>query len=243
MTGPVPLGSYRLFTDHRLTVDSAVVLFTTAQALAVDATTIVDVGCGRGALVDPEPANGERRLHDLRGTGRTVIGIDVDPVGVENPVIDEFRLIEGDRWPFADGSVDLAVCDWVLEHIPDPRAFVAELHRVLRPGGAFVARTVSKRSPVSVGARLVPNRSHSRVVGRLQPGRAAQDVFPTVYGMNTVPDLAALFGAGFEWAVSFHPGTEHYLTRWPRLAATMAAVEPRLPRRSQIALILTARKR
>lgn len=243
MTGPAPLGSYRLFSDHRLTVDSAVVLFTMAQSLAADARVIVDVGCGRGAMVDPPAPSGERRMHDLRGQGRQFIGIDVDPAGAENPVIDEFRLIEGDRWPLEDGSVDLAVCDWVLEHIQHPQAFVAELHRVLRPGGAFLARTVSKRSPLSLGARLVPNRNHSKVVGRLQPGRPEQDVFPTVYGMNTVPDLTALFDRDFEWAVSFHPGTEQYLKRWPALATTMAAIEPRLPRRTQIALILTARKR
>lgn len=236
-----PLGSYRVFTDHHHSVDHAVTLFALAQLLATDARVVLDVGCGRGALVDPDA--GERRLHDLRTAQRTVIGIDVDPVGAENPVIDEFRLIEDGRWPLDDGSVDLAMCDWVLEHVDRPEDFVGELHRVLRPGGAFVARTVSKSSLMSTGARLVPNSLHARVINRLQPPRQDQDVFPTVYRMNTPRDLNRVFGPGFEWAVSFHPGLEHYATPWPRLARTLATVEPRLPRRTQLAMIVTARKR
>src|SRR5438309_11761952 len=116
MSEPNPIGSFRVFRDHRLSLDSGVTVFMLAQALATDATTIVDIGCGRGAMIDPADDQG-RRMHDLRAPGRRVIGIDVDPVGVENPVIDEFREIKEGRWPLEDNSVDLALCDWVLEHI------------------------------------------------------------------------------------------------------------------------------
>ncbi|MGN6607726.1 MAG: class I SAM-dependent methyltransferase [Jatrophihabitans sp.] len=245
-TGPTqtgPLGSSRLFRDHRLGVDSAVTLFLMVQALATDASVLVDVGCGRGAMVDPPAASGERSIQDLRAPGRRVIGIDIDRAGFENPVVDEFRMIEGGRWPLDDESVDLAYCDWVLEHVADPTAFVDELHRVLRPGGAFVARTVSKRSPLSLGARLVPNERHSAVVGQLQPGREEVDVFPTVYAMNTVPDLRAVLEPRFEWAASFHPGLSEYVRRFPRTAEAVAAIEARLPRRLQMVLIVSARKR
>lgn len=240
-TAAQPLGSYRIFADHHHSVDSVVTLFAIAQMLATDAKIIVDVGCGRGALIDPDV--GERRLHDMRAAGRTVVGIDVDPVGVENPIIDEFRTIENDRWPFDDSTVDLALCDWVLEHIPDPEKFVSELHRVLRPGGAFVARTVSRSSLLSKTARLVPNAKHSSVLSRLQPKREEQDVFPTVYRMNTPKDLAAVFDAGFDWTVSFHPGLDEYAKPWPRLAGTVRVIEPRIPRRNQMSMIVTARKR
>jgi SAM-dependent methyltransferase len=37
--------------------------------------------------------------------------------------------------PFADGSIDGLISEAVLEHVPDPAAHVAEMFRVLRPGG------------------------------------------------------------------------------------------------------------
>ena len=236
----MPLGSYRLFRDYDHGIDSAVTLFTLIQSVATDSRVIVDVGCGRGAMIDPEGDG--RRIHDMRAPGREVIGIDVDPVGAENPVIDRFALIEDNRWPLEDGSADLAHCDWVLEHIVDPQKFVDELYRVLRPGGVFIARTVSKHSLLSLGARLVPNREHARVLEKLQPGRQAQDVFPTVYGMNSDPALHALFDGRFEWASSYHPGLKHYFEPRPGLAKAIAAIEARLPRRNQHALVIAARK-
>jgi SAM-dependent methyltransferase len=41
-------------------------------------------------------------------------------------------------WPFRDGAFDLVVSTWVIEHVPDPRLFVAEAARVLGAEGTFV---------------------------------------------------------------------------------------------------------
>jgi SAM-dependent methyltransferase len=237
-----PLGWSELFKDHILATDSAHVFLVTAQALAADCDVIAEVGCGRGVLVNTE--QGQQAWQDLRGDGRLVIGIDIDPIGAENPVIDEFRLIEdGDKWPLDDDSVDLAVSDFVLEHITDPPSFMAELTRTLRPGGVLIARTVSRHSLLSMAARLVPNRSHSRVLTTFQPGRQAQDVFHTAYRMNTRKDLAALFNADYEWAAASRTGLDRYLMPWPKVASTAAMVERRLPRVMQTALVICARKK
>lgn len=42
-----------------------------------------------------------------------------------------------DVLPFADGTVDGVICECLLEHVTDPVAVVKEVHRVLKPGGAF----------------------------------------------------------------------------------------------------------
>jgi len=135
------------------------------------------------------------------------------------------------------------VSDFVLEHVTDPEAFVAELARVLRPGGMFMARTVSRSSPLSVAARIVPNTGHARVVGVLQPGRQERDVFPTAYAMNTRQDLARLFDDDFDWALARRTGLEQYCTRWPRLRRAVTQVERHLPTSMWMIVVVFARRR
>jgi SAM-dependent methyltransferase len=68
---------------------------------------------------------------------------------VESPDYDErhhFRClcfdVERDRFPFDDGTFDLVTCCEVIEHLmQNPVHALAEIHRVLRPGGWFVLST------------------------------------------------------------------------------------------------------
>jgi arsenite methyltransferase len=48
------------------------------------------------------------------------------------------RLADGAALPFEDGSLDAAFANMYLHHCPDPRAAIAEMLRVLRPGGRLV---------------------------------------------------------------------------------------------------------
>jgi SAM-dependent methyltransferase len=235
-----PLGWDEIFDARKSGWDSIVPFLAVAQALAARASVVVDLGCGRGSMAD-QPAGPV--FHDLRGPGRQVIGIDPDPVGKQNPLLDEFRLIEADgRWPLADASADLVVSDFVLEHVDDAPAFVAELARILRPGGAFVARTISRYSPLSAAARTIPNDEHSRLLRVLQPLRQERDVFPTRYRMNSERDLHRLLDPVFEWTVRHRVGLEQYFLRWPRIARAITALEPRFPKAVQMTLVVYGRR-
>ena len=67
-------------------------------------------------------------------------------VGVDVEVAGEFGMrhkadityYDGNTLPFADASFDHVLCTEVLEHVPEPRRFLVELHRVLRRGGSLV---------------------------------------------------------------------------------------------------------
>lgn len=236
------LGLGEMFDDRILGLDSAHVFMVSAQAVAARSRIVAEVGCGRGVLVDTDQPGGA--WQDLRGAGRTVIGIDIEPTGEDNPVLDEFRLIgEDGRWPLDDVSVDLAVSDFVLEHVTDPEDFVRELARVLRPGGVFIARTISRHSVLAAAARIVPNDRHAGALGHLQPGREERDVFRTAYKMNTRKDVARLFTADFDWALARRTGLEQYCKPWPRVRRGVSRLERHLPTSMWMALVVFARRR
>jgi 2-polyprenyl-6-hydroxyphenyl methylase / 3-demethylubiquinone-9 3-methyltransferase len=69
-----------------------------------------------------------------------------NPEGVPQSVGGSFQPAQGrlERLPFAAGSFDAVVAADVLEHLPDLPAAVAELARVLAPGGSFVFDTVNR---------------------------------------------------------------------------------------------------
>jgi SAM-dependent methyltransferase len=238
------LGSDVLFANRRMSVDDTALYLTMVHTLLPHCRVVVDVGCGRGAYLDPAAGRSDR-LFDLRGSDRRIIGLDVDPAARDNPYLDEFRLLDenDDRWPLPDAGADLVVSDWTLEHVRDPDAFVSQLRRVLRPGGAFVARSVSAISMLSIAARLVPNRHHATALRRLQPRRRSVDVFPTYYRMNRVRDIERLFGPDFDFSLSWRPGLENYFrVRHPRVASTVAALERVMPQHTHTAFVLSARR-
>jgi SAM-dependent methyltransferase len=98
---------------------------------------ILEIGSGTGSLV-----------HRLLGEGRRVRGVEIN-----RDLIAEGRrwygdlpiqLVEGVRLPFPDASFDLVLSFDVFEHIPDSDAHLAEVRRVLRPGGHYLLQTPNK---------------------------------------------------------------------------------------------------
>ena len=61
-------------------------------------------------------------------------------------------MSEAQALPFADASFDLVTCQTVLIHVADPRAVIAEMARVTRPGGLVLAS-----EPNNVASSLVLN--------------------------------------------------------------------------------------
>ncbi|MGW3359913.1 class I SAM-dependent methyltransferase [Streptomyces bungoensis] len=89
-------------------------------------TRVLDVGTGTGTAA---LAAGER--------GAVVRAVDADPGMVAEArrrgVAAEVAVLP--RLPFADGAFDAVVGNFVLNHVGRPRTALAELRRVLRPGG------------------------------------------------------------------------------------------------------------
>jgi SAM-dependent methyltransferase len=185
--------------------DGALRFYSRIRALLRPEDTVLDIGCGRGAKLD-DPVVYRRQVQVLRGLCRRVIGIDVDQAGAENSSIDEFRHLPDPTapWPIETGSIDLALSDYVMEHVPDPAAFLSEARRVLRPGGILCLRTPNAWGYAGVATRLIPNNFHALLLKRLQPERKSEDVFPTLYRCNSTWTLRrALRAQRFEDVVVY----------------------------------------
>jgi SAM-dependent methyltransferase len=104
-----------------------------AAVAEAEPARVLEVGCGTGWFA----ARVQRRL------GAEVVAIDQSARMVELARAEGVDAHIGDvqDLPFDDGRFDCAVANWMLYHVPDLERGLAELARVLRPGGRLVATT------------------------------------------------------------------------------------------------------
>jgi SAM-dependent methyltransferase len=119
---------------------------------------VLDLGCGFGRHAFQAARLGARVVAldaqtDEVTQVRATIGamVDAGEIGADQ----DAGAVQGDalRLPFADASFDRVIASEVLEHIPDDGAAMAELARVLRPGGTM-AVTVPRFGPEAVNWAL-----------------------------------------------------------------------------------------
>jgi SAM-dependent methyltransferase len=97
---------------------------------------LLEVGCGTGALA-------ERCAAELRCE---IVALDASPEMARATAARGLDAREGDvqALPFPDGAFDCALAAWMLYHVSDLGLAIAELARVLGPGGRLVAITNSR---------------------------------------------------------------------------------------------------
>jgi 2-polyprenyl-6-hydroxyphenyl methylase/3-demethylubiquinone-9 3-methyltransferase len=96
---------------------------------------VLDVGCGEGVFAA-----------ELARAGAQVVGIDAaeEPLRrarARHPELD-LRLVDGEGdWPLPDAGFDAVWAGEVIEHVADTAAWLSEVRRVLRSGGALLLST------------------------------------------------------------------------------------------------------
>jgi len=144
-------------------------------------TRVLDVGCGAGRHSIEALRRGAVAValdYALTEVGTTRRGAGETAALLGSPLRGGApRGVCGDatRLPFADGSFDVVIASEVLEHLPEDSAAMAELARVVRPGGA-VAVTVPRSFPERVCWALSDDY-HTAAGGhvRIYSGRELRD--------------------------------------------------------------------
>ncbi|MFL5927209.1 MAG: class I SAM-dependent methyltransferase [Gaiellaceae bacterium] len=122
------------FTGHATGADARVPLV--AAVAEVRPRRVLEVGCGWGDLA----------VWIARETRAEVVAVDLSPRMVELARAQgvDASIADVQDLPFADASFDVAVAAWMLYHVPGLDRGLAELARILRPGGRLVAATNSR---------------------------------------------------------------------------------------------------
>ena len=95
--------------------------------LALETGDVLDVGCG------------EQPYRALLTRANSYQGLDIAESDERFGYAREDTLyVNGYPWPVPDGSIDLALCTEVLEHVLEPTDLLNEVRRCLRPGGRLL---------------------------------------------------------------------------------------------------------
>jgi ubiquinone/menaquinone biosynthesis C-methylase UbiE len=161
---------------------------------------VLDVGCGTGVL-----ARAAARRTDGEGS---VTGLDVNDgmLAVARQGADGIVWRQGsaESLPFPDRSFDRVVSQFALMFFTDPAAAVAEMARVLRPGG---------RVTIATWASVDENPGYAAMVDLLRRlfGDEAADALLAPFTIGTVSALRTLLEGAFPRVeVTRHEGTARF---------------------------------
>ncbi|MEY2478211.1 MAG: hypothetical protein QOG87_3526 [Actinomycetota bacterium] len=177
--------------------------------------TLLDLGCGPGHYT-----------RALRSAGATVLPVDLDPAEFTLPGGPPGGQIVADagRLPVADGRIDGVFCSNMLEHAPDTAAVLAEVERVLHPGGWAWISWTNWYSPWGgheitpfhyLGPRWGP-AAHRRLRGEPRKNVPGEGLFPVHVGA-TLAAVRARPGLELVDAVPRYWPRQRWLVRVPLL--------------------------
>lgn len=216
--------------DERRREEAAVPQWRLLKPLLRPETVFLEIGTGDGGLA-LAVARDVRQVHATDVTDSLV-------QGVEWPDNAQFHLSDGLSIPLPDKSVDLAYSNQVMEHLhpEDALAQLANLYRVLRPGGHYLCITPNRLSgPHDISAHFdnVATGFHLKeyTIGELasllrKACFRRVRVFLSFHGYRLSPLLPVLPFSTVEWAVERLPATLSRLRReisCPLVAAKVLA--------------------
>jgi SAM-dependent methyltransferase len=117
-----------------------------------DVRSVLDVGAGVG--------HWGRLLSRVLDPSATLVGVDPEPRWVEEAserapdTRFSYRQAAAEDLPFEDASFDLVTCQTVLIHVRDPAVALAEMVRVVRPGGVVLAAEPNNRALNLLGTSI-----------------------------------------------------------------------------------------
>jgi SAM-dependent methyltransferase len=169
---------------------------------------LLDVACGTGFAT--------RAASCVIGSGGSIAAVDINPGMIEKArsqttQIDvEWQVGSALELPFEDGSFDAVICQQGLQFFPSPADGLAEMHRVLRPGGSLGATVWA---PIHLSPYLAAQASMMTEYCGIAPGVLEQAIPPEgealLHGWATDAGLPDPHIETLQLGVEFPPLREH----------------------------------
>lgn len=137
---------------------------------------------GRFLEIGSGPTNPtSRRLSKLG----ELCGIDPGSSVLENEDLAEAKVFDGVKFPYEDNSFDACFSTYVMEHVKEGEAHMAEVYRVLKPGGLYIFRAANVFHYVTMTARLTPFWFHKIANWLREMPEDFEGPYPTWYRLST----------------------------------------------------------
>ena len=135
--------------------------------------------------------SGKGKQNTLYPTVRKIVGLDLDERVLRNPFLDESYNMNAYEigTKLADTKFDIIYSHMAAEHIDDGLRFISTQLNALNDGGVLIHSTVSKYYWTSLINDLVPESVKHWLIRKLGSGRAAEDVFPAHYELNSTHQI------------------------------------------------------
>jgi SAM-dependent methyltransferase len=116
---------------------------------------VLEVGCGEGLF--------SRSVVERTGAAVTAVDQSARMVEIARGRGVDAMVADVQELPFDDASFDMVVANWMLYHVPDVSRALAEIRRVLRPGGSLLAVTMGDDMMHEVWSLTPEDGSHPQL--------------------------------------------------------------------------------
>ena len=152
---------------------------TVLDAAITGQTVWLDIGCGKNEFVAR-----------FGGKARNAIGIDL--LDCKDRSDAPFLQADLRHIPLPSGYANLITLRLVVEHLERGSDDLADVCRLLDPGGRLIILTTNSLSPIIFLPRLLPYRQKSWTIQKMF-GVASHDIFPTFHRFNSPRKMARGF--------------------------------------------------
>jgi ubiquinone/menaquinone biosynthesis C-methylase UbiE len=149
---------------------------------------VLDAGCGTGGAINY-----------FSNFCKEIYGIDISRENIEKAKEKYknknlfFQVDNVEKISFDESTFDVVYSRWVIEHLKNPKKFIDETYRILKPGGVLILWVPNVKNPIGVLTKMIPFAMQIKIKGMLER-KTIEDVehYKCYYRANSVSRLDQL---------------------------------------------------